>query len=61
MSSVDREMKKIKIVLSKSVYKETLGAIEKANKDLREIIHQNMRLEPKRHQRKVCTIKSFCV
>ena len=45
-------MKRIKFTLSKNIYKETLDTIDKANKDLREITHQNIYLEPIRQKRR---------
>ena len=45
-------MKRIKITLSKNIYKEALDMIAKANKDLREITHQNIYLEPIRRKRR---------
>ena len=45
-------MKRIKLTLSKNIYKETLDVIDKANKDLREITHQNIYLEPIRQKRR---------
>lgn len=45
-------MKRLKLTFSKSVYKELLEEIRLANQDLRECTHQNIALEPKKHQRK---------
>lgn len=45
-------MKRIKVTLSKNVHKETLSVIVKANKDLREITHQNIYLESSRQKRR---------
>ena len=45
-------MKRIKVTLSKNVYKEILDTIEKANRDLRDITHQNIYLEPVRQKRR---------
>ena len=45
-------MKRIKITLSKNIHKEALDMIDKANKDLRDITHQNMYLEPIRQKRR---------
>lgn len=50
-SRVEREMKRIKVTLSKKIYKEALDMITKANRDLREITHQNIHLEPIRRKR----------
>ena len=44
-------MKRIKVTLSKNVHKEILSVIVKANKDLREITHQNIYLESSRQKR----------
>ena len=44
-------MKRIKVTLSRNIYKEILDTIEKANKDLRDITHQNIYLEPVRRRR----------
>ena len=51
-SRLEREMKRIKITLSKNVHKETLSVIVKANRDLREITHQNIYLESSRQKRR---------
>lgn len=45
-------MKRIKITLSKNIYREILDTIDKANKQLREITHQNICLEPVRQKRR---------
>ena len=45
-------MKRIKVTLSKNVHKETLSVIVEANKDLREMTHQNIYLEPSRQKRR---------
>ena len=45
-------MKRIKVTLSKNIYKEALSMIDKANKDLRDITHQNIYLEPSRKKRR---------
>ena len=45
-------MKRIKVTLSKHLYKEILDTIDNANKELREITHQNIYLEPIRHKRR---------
>lgn len=45
-------MKRMKVTLSKNIHKETLDMIDKANKDLREITHQNIYLEPIRQKRR---------
>ncbi|KAG8529092.1 uncharacterized protein KY384_005727 [Bacidia gigantensis] len=50
-SVVEREMKRIKVTLKKNVYKEILDDIDKANKDIRDITHQNVYLEPLRQRR----------
>ena len=42
---------RIKATLSKNVYKELLNDIDKTNKDIREITHQNVYLEPLRKKR----------
>ena len=44
-------MKRIKVTLSKKIYKELLNDIDKANKDIRDITHQNIYLEPVRRKR----------
>ena len=51
-SRLEREMKRIKVTLSKNIHKEALDMIDKANKDLRDITHQNIYLEPIRQQRR---------
>ena len=51
-SRVERELKRIKVTLSKNIHKEALDMIDKANKDLREITHQNIYLEPMRQKRR---------
>ena len=52
-SVVEREMKRLKMTLSKNSYQELINAIEKANKDLRDITRQNIYLEPTRRSRKM--------
>ena len=47
----ERAMKRIKVTLSKKIYKELLDDIDKANKDIRDITHQNIYLEPIRKKR----------
>ena len=51
-SRVERELKRIRVTLSKNVYKEILETIDRANKELREITHQNIYLEPIRRKRR---------
>ena len=51
-SRFEREMKRIKVTLSKNIHKEALSMIDKANKDLRDITHQNIYLEPIRKKRR---------
>ena len=46
------ELKRLKVTLSKSVYDSLLNSIDKANKDLRDITHQNRYLEPLREKKK---------
>ena len=45
-------MKRLKVTLSKNVHKEALSVIVKANKELREITHQNIYLESSRQKRR---------
>ena len=45
-------MKRIKVTFSKKIYSEILDTIDKANKELREITHQNIWLEPVRQKRR---------
>lgn len=49
---MEREKKRIKVALSRNIYKDALDRIDKANKDLRDITHQNIFLEPIRHKRR---------
>ena len=49
---VERAMKRIKVTLSKKIYKDLLDDIDKANKDIRDITHQNVYLEPIRKKRR---------
>ena len=51
-SAIERQIKRLKITLSKKVYANLLEQINKANKDLREVTHQNRFLEPIRHKRR---------
>lgn len=44
-------MKRLKVTFSKSRYKELLDGIWQANRDLREITHQNIALEPMKRKR----------
>ena len=43
-------MKRIKVTLRKKVYRELISDIDKANKDIRDITHQNIYLEPVRRK-----------
>ena len=45
-------MKRIKVTLAKNTYQEMLDTIDKANKQLRDITHQNIYLEPFRRRRR---------
>ena len=45
-------MKRLKVTFSKSRYKELLAGIWQANRDLREITHQNIVLEPMKRKRR---------
>ena len=45
-------MKRIKVTLSKNIYREILDTIDKANKELRDITHRNIHLEPVRQKRR---------
>lgn len=45
-------MHRVKLTFSKSVYKELLDDIYRANKDLREFTHQNISLEPVKRKRR---------
>lgn len=47
-----RELKRLKLTLSKPIYERLLDEINRANKDLREITHQNVYLEPHRKKRR---------
>jgi len=47
-----RELKRLKLTLSKNIYIEYLRQIDKANKDLRDFTHQNVYLEAVRVQRR---------
>ena len=49
---METELKRLKITLSKSVYDNLLNSIDKANKDLRDITHQNRYLEPLREKKR---------
>ena len=51
-SIIERAMKRIKITPHKKIYKEVLDDIYKANKDTRDITHQNLYLEPVRNKRR---------
>ncbi|KAL8655055.1 MAG: hypothetical protein Q9226_003196 [Calogaya cf. arnoldii] len=51
-STLEREMRRVKLTFSKSVYKSLLDDIRRANQDLREFTHQNIALEPKKQQRR---------
>lgn len=57
-----RELKRLKLTLSKNVYIEYLRQIDKANKDLRDFTHQNIYLEAVRVQRRSrCLINDWKV
>lgn len=45
-------MKRIKLTLSKSVYKELLDEIWQANRELREVTHQNIAREIRKGKRR---------
>ena len=49
---METELKRLKVTLSKSVYDKLLNSIDKANKDLRDITHQNRYLEPIREKKR---------
>ena len=49
---METELKRLKVTLSKSVYDNLLNSIDKANKDLRDITHQNRYLEPIREKKR---------
>ena len=51
-SATKRELKRLKITLFKNVYLRLIEDIDKANKDLREISHQTICLEPIRTKRR---------
>lgn len=46
-----REIKRLRLTLSKNICMEILAKIDKANKDLRDFTHQNVHLESSRKQR----------
>ncbi|KAL8681311.1 MAG: hypothetical protein Q9186_002575 [Xanthomendoza sp. 1 TL-2023] len=50
-STLEREMKRLKLTFSKNIYKELLEDIRQANRDLREFTHQNIALEPVKQKR----------
>ena len=45
-------MMRLKLTFSKNVYKELFDDIDRANKDLREVTHQNIALEPIKRKRR---------
>ncbi|KAL8686311.1 MAG: hypothetical protein Q9218_007195 [Villophora microphyllina] len=49
-STIEREFKRLKVVLSRRVYMQTLEEIDKANRKLRECTHQSRLLEPSRRK-----------
>ena len=49
---MEQEIKRIKVTLSKNIYREMLDTIDKANKQLRDITHQNVYLESFRQKRR---------
>ena len=51
-SVMERGMNRLKVTLSRNVYQGYIDAIDKANKDLRDITRQNVYLEPLRRSRK---------
>ncbi|KAL8812442.1 MAG: hypothetical protein Q9223_007291 [Gallowayella weberi] len=51
-STLEREMKRLKLTFSKNIYKELLEDIRRANRDLREFTHQNIALEPIKYKRR---------
>ncbi|KAK2762795.1 hypothetical protein FQN54_000970 [Arachnomyces sp. PD_36] len=51
-SAVRRELKRVKLALSRKVYDELISKIDRANKDLREFTHQSRLLEDSRGKRK---------
>ncbi|KAL8829825.1 MAG: hypothetical protein Q9170_006005 [Blastenia crenularia] len=50
-TTLEREMKRLKMTFSRSAYKELLDDIRRANQDLREFTHQNIALEPVKKRR----------
>lgn len=50
--ALKRQVERLKLVMSKSVYAELIRKIEKANVNLREFTHQNRLLEPIRRRRR---------
>ncbi|CAL8582763.1 hypothetical protein XPA_008408 [Xanthoria parietina] len=50
--TIKREVKRVKLVLSKKMYHELLDQIDKANQDLLQRTHQGRRLEPSRTKRR---------
>ncbi|KAL8952124.1 MAG: hypothetical protein Q9222_001936 [Ikaeria aurantiellina] len=48
---LEREMKRMKLTFSKSIYKDLLNDIHQANQNLREFMHQNLALEPVKQKR----------
>ncbi|KAI4261033.1 MAG: hypothetical protein L6R42_003760 [Xanthoria sp. 1 TBL-2021] len=50
--TIKREVKRIKLVLSKKIYQELLDEIDRANQDLLQRTHQGRRLEPSRSRRR---------
>ena len=50
---IERSMKRIRVTLRGKIYKEVLSDIDKANKDIRDITHQNIYLEPVRRRRQL--------
>ena len=51
-TTLEREMRRLKLTFSRSVYKELLDDIRRANQDLREFTHQNIALEPVKQKRR---------
>ncbi len=49
---IEHHMKRLKLTFSKNTYKELLEDIHRANRELREVTHHNIALEPMKRKRR---------
>lgn len=52
LSTIERYMKRLKLTFSKNAYKELIDGIRQSNRDIREVTHQHISLEPTKRKRR---------